>query len=92
MIGTPPKFDDAVIPEGWKVELEFDKALEGIKKLPRGVKLGVYSAYLYYQGLFKKIKKLKVKELMSKRVRVSNTIKMILFLRGLLEIKILKLT
>ena len=75
-----------------EIELEFLNALEGIKKLPIGVKLGVYSAYLYYQGLFKKIKKLKVKELMSKRVRVSNTTKMILFLRGLLEIKILKLT
>lgn len=75
-----------------EIELEFEKALEGIKKLPIGVKLGVYSAYLYYQGLFKKIKKLKIKELMIKRVRVSNTTKMILFLRGLLEIKILKLT
>jgi len=75
-----------------EIELEFKNALEGIKRLPIGVKLGVYSAYLYYQGLFKKIKKLKVKELMSKRVRVSNTTKMILFLRGLLEIKILKLT
>ena len=75
-----------------EIELEFANALEGIKNLPIGVKLGVYSAYLYYQGLFKKIKKLKVKELMQQRVRVSNTAKLALFLRGLFEIKILKLT
>ena len=29
-----------------EVEKEFHEALEGIKQLPRGVKLGVYSAYL----------------------------------------------
>ena len=75
-----------------EIEREFENALEGIKKLPVGVKLGVYSAYLYYKGLFKKIKKLKVKELMSQRVRVSNTTKLALFLRGLLEIKVFKLT
>ncbi len=75
-----------------EIELEFENALEGIRNLPVGVKLGVYSAYLYYQGLFKKIKRLKVNELMNQRVRVSNTAKLALFLRGLFEIKIFKLT
>jgi phytoene/squalene synthetase len=75
-----------------EIEIEFKNALVGIKKLPVGVKLGVYSAYLYYKGLFKKIKRLKIKELMNQRVRVSNTTKIVLLLRGLLEIKILKLT
>jgi len=75
-----------------EIELEFRNALDGIKKLPVGVKLGVYSAYLYYKGLFKKIKKLNVKELMNQRVRVSNTTKLALLLRGLLEIKVFKLT
>ena len=75
-----------------EIELEFERALEGIKNLPAGVKLGVYSAYLYYKGLFKKIKKLKIKELMSQRVRVSNPTKLALLLRGLLEIKVFKLT
>lgn len=75
-----------------EIELEFKNALIGIKKLPAGVKLGVYSAYLYYKGLFKKIKKLKIKELMKQRVRVSNTTKLVLLLRGLLEIKVFKLT
>jgi len=75
-----------------EIEIEFQKALIGIKKLPVGVKLGVYSAYLYYKGLFKKIKRLKIKELMNERVRVSNATKIALFIRSLLEIKILKLT
>ena len=87
------KIDDASKQDLEKeIELEFKNALIGIKKLPVGVKLGVYSAYLYYQGLFKKIKRLKIKELMSQRVRVSNTTKLALLLRGVLEIKIFRLT
>ena len=75
-----------------EIEAEFHNALIGIKKLPAGVKLGVYSAYLYYIGLFKKIRRLKIKELMKQRVRVSNTTKLALLLRGLIEIKVFKLT
>lgn len=75
-----------------EIELEFQSALIGIRKLPAGVKLGVYSAYLYYKGLFKKIKRLKIKELMKQRVSVSNTTKLVLLLRGIFEIKIFKLT
>jgi phytoene/squalene synthetase len=75
-----------------EIEAEFHNALIGIKKLPAGVKLGVYSAYLYYVGLFKKIRRLKIKELMKQRVRVSNTTKLALLLRGLIEIKVFKLT
>ena len=74
------------------IENEFKDALHGIKKLPHGVKLGVYSAYLYYLVLFNKIKKLKVKELMKKRVRVSNITKLALYFKGLIEVKLLKLT
>lgn len=75
-----------------EVDKEFREALEGIKKLPHGVKLGVYSAYLYYVALFRKIQRLKVKELMKKRVRVSNPAKIALLFRGLVEVKLLKLT
>ncbi|MFN3873687.1 MAG: phytoene/squalene synthase family protein, partial [Ignavibacterium sp.] len=74
------------------VEREFKEALEGIKKLPYGVKLGVYSAYLYYLALFRKIKRMKVKDLMKGRVRVSNPTKLALLLRGLVEVRLLKLT
>lgn len=75
-----------------EVEYEFKDALSGIKKLPHGVKLGVYSAYLYYLVLFKKIKKMEVNELMKKRVRVSNFTKMALLIKSYFEVRILKLT
>jgi phytoene/squalene synthetase len=72
------------------VEIEFAQALEGIKQLPDGVKLGVYSAYLYYLSLFKKIKRKKVKDLMSERVRVPNIKKLALLLRGVVELKVVQ--
>lgn len=75
-----------------EIDNEFSEALRGIKRLPHGVKLGVYSAYLYYTGLFKKIKKMRVNELMERRVRVSNITKSALLVKSLVEVKILKTT
>lgn len=75
-----------------EIDQEFNEALTGIKKLPIGVKLGVYSAYLYYLMLFKKIKQLDVKDLMKKRVRISNFKKLYLLTKCYFKIKVLKLT
>ncbi len=75
-----------------EIDKEFDEALVGIMKLPISVKLGVYSAYLYYQGLFRKIKRCSINELKTKRVRISNAYKFALFLKSLLQVKVLKLT
>lgn len=75
-----------------EVENEFRDALIGIMKLPIGVKLGVYSAYLYYYFLFKKIKSLDVDELLSRRVRISNFKKFLLLLKSVIEVKVLRLT
>ncbi len=72
------------------VEKEFNEALKGISQLSAGVKLGVYTAYLYYRVLFNKIKKLDVEELMKKRVRVPNHKKIILLLKSIIKIKILQ--
>ncbi len=69
---------------------EFNTALRGIKRLPAGVKLGVYSAYLYYLGLFNKIRKSNVEVLLRKRVRVSNFTKIMFLLKSWFEVKILK--
>jgi phytoene/squalene synthetase len=74
-----------------EVEKEFHDALMGILKLPIGVKLGVYSAYLYYYVLFRKIKRLKVKELLKKRVRISNITKIILLVKSIWQIKVMKI-
>ena len=72
------------------IENEFAEALEGIKQLPDGVKLGVYSAYLYYLSLFNRIRRKKVKDLMETRVRVPNGTKLALLLRGVVELKIFR--
>lgn len=72
------------------IKAEFESALKGIKKLPAGVKLGVYSAYLYYLGLFNKIRKSDVEILLHKRVRVSNFSKILLLMKSWFEVNILK--
>ena len=75
-----------------EIEKEFHEAFKGIIKLPMGVKLGVYSAYLYYLMLFKKIKRMDIKQLMSKRVRISNFYKLYLLIKSVFKVKVLKLT
>ncbi len=72
------------------VELEFNDALRGIKMLPAGVRLGVYSAYLYYWVLFKKIKRMNASDLLNRRIRISNFTKILLLIKSLLEVKVLK--
>jgi 15-cis-phytoene synthase len=51
---------------------DFSKGFEGIKKLPRPSRLGVYVAYLYYLALFKKIKNTPSNLIMKTRIRVRN--------------------
>lgn len=75
-----------------EIESEFKEALKGIIKLPIGVKLGVYLAYLYYIMLFKKIKRMDIKQLMHERVRISNFYKLVLLVKCYFQVKILKLT
>lgn len=73
------------------IEKDFSEALSGILKLPIGVRLGVYSAYMYYKHLFRKIQKLKITELKSKRVRISNFTKLRLLIKSFWQIRIMKL-
>ena len=75
-----------------EIDKEFHLAFLGIIKLPIAVKLGVYSAYLYYLMLFKKIKRMDVDKLMSKRIRISNIYKLYLLSKSYFEVKLLKTT
>jgi phytoene/squalene synthetase len=75
-----------------EIDREFHLAFLGIIKLPISVKLGVYSAYLYYLMLFKKIKRMDVDKLMTKRVRISNVYKLYLLLKSYFDVKLLKTT
>lgn len=75
-----------------EVELEFKEAFKGIIRLPIAVKLGVYSAYLYYLMLFKKIKRMDVEQLRSRRVRISNWYKLYLLFKSYLHVRVLRTT
>ncbi|MGB7843360.1 MAG: phytoene/squalene synthase family protein, partial [Salinimicrobium sp.] len=55
-----------------EIEEDFRVALEGIKKLPASSKGGVYLAYVYYQSLFKKIRRLPAQRILDGRIRINN--------------------
>jgi 15-cis-phytoene synthase len=61
------------------IAFDFDKGLQGIKGLPKKARLGVYVAFIYYNCLFKKIKKLKAHTILNERVRIPNSRKILLF-------------
>lgn len=67
---------------------DYKIALDGIKKLPKNAKLGVYIAYTYYLGLTKKIGKTKANELMQKRIRISNFYKLVLLAKAYIVVKV----
>lgn len=60
------------------IQRDFDAAYEGIKRLPKGARLGVYLAYIYYLNLFSKIKNLPVTRVLSERIRIPDSRKAIL--------------
>ena len=60
------------------IQKDFDDALDGIKRLPDGSRLGVYLAYIYYLRLFEKIKNLPPAKIKQERIRIPNPMKMLL--------------
>lgn len=70
------------------IDEDYKRALIGIRKLPRESRLGVYTAYLYYRKLTDKIAKTKVEQLMQKRIRISNTMKMMLLGKAYISSKL----
>lgn len=55
-----------------EIAMDFKEALIGIKALPRGARLGVYVAYVYYSQLFEKIRKFPPEKVKTERIRVDN--------------------
>ena len=70
------------------IKKDFDDALEGILQLPEGSQLGVYIAYVYYLELFKKIKDTPAEVIMQKRIRVSDSQKMLLYFQAYFQQKL----
>ncbi len=55
-----------------EIEADFRIAYQGIEKLPIEAKFGVYTAYIYYKKLLKKLKNTPYHEIGNSRIRVSN--------------------
>lgn len=60
------------------ISADFEAALIGIKQLPKGAKMGVYLAYIYYIKLFNKIQNLPSSKILSERIRIPDFKKMVL--------------
>lgn len=67
------------------IAVDFQAGYEGIKKLPKGARFGVYIAYVYYYSLFKKIRNTHCDLILNERVRISNKRKYGLFLSSYLR-------
>lgn len=64
------------------IEADFEKGLEGIKRLPIEAKFGVFMAYRYYNKLLHKLKKTPALQIKSTRIRVPNYKKIELLTRS----------
>jgi phytoene/squalene synthetase len=54
------------------IEKDFKAGYEGILKLPKEARFGVYMAYKYYFKLFKKIKAKSANSILNERIRIPN--------------------
>lgn len=70
-----------------EIEEDFQIGLDGISRLPKEVKFGVYTAYIYYYKLLEKLKNTPPIEIKNSRIRVANYQKMGLLLKSYLSCK-----
>jgi len=71
-----------------EINKDFADAYEGIVQLPLEAKFGVYTAYMYYKNLLRKLKRTKADEIREKRIRISNPMKMVLLTRSFVSYKL----
>ncbi len=64
------------------IENDFKEAFSGLKMLPQRAKLAVSVAYYYYSALLKKIKHTSAEQIKSKRIRIPNAQKFLLFVKA----------
>lgn len=53
------------------IQTDFDAGYEGIVKLPKKARFGVYLAYIYYTALFKKIASIPSSRILEERISIS---------------------
>jgi phytoene/squalene synthetase len=71
-----------------EIEEDFQHARKGISNLPPTSKFGVYTAFIYYKQLLKKIKKTPPKKVMQMRIRVNNAVKLGLLVKSYFNSKL----
>ena len=71
-----------------EISSDFEEAREGIKKLPIEARFGVYTAYVYYRNLLRKLTRTRASEIRKKRIRVSNPMKMFLLTKSFVNYKL----
>jgi phytoene synthase len=77
------QFDDKVKLEiEADIEKDFRLGYEGIVKLPKKARFGVYIAYVYYFSLFQRIKATPANSILKQRVRIPNRNKYGLFIQS----------
>lgn len=71
-----------------EIKSDFETSLNGIFKLPKEARFGVYTAYKYYSKLLEILKKTPSVSIQNKRIRVTNYQKIIVFVRCYLKYKL----
>jgi phytoene/squalene synthetase len=67
------------------IEADFREAKMGIENLPGKSKLAVYIAYSFYQHLLKKLKNTPAEIIITKRIRLTGTVKIVLLIKSYLQ-------
>ncbi len=83
--GLNARTKDAIIRE---IEEDFDAAYVGIRQLPIDARFGVYTAFVYYRKLLRKLKNTGPEEIKRSRIRISNTTKLRLLVLSFLNHKL----
>lgn len=71
-----------------EIEADFQVAYKGILQLPKESRMGVYTAYVFYRSLLKKLKKTPIHSIRESRVRLPNHSKMMLVARSFVSNKL----
>ncbi|ARK11484.1 phytoene/squalene synthase family protein [Fibrella sp. ES10-3-2-2] len=67
------------------IQRDFDEAYQGILNLPKGARMGVHLAYIYYLKLFCKIKDMPASRIQEERIRVPDPQKLVLLAKTMVQ-------
>ena len=74
-----------------EIRKDFKSALEGIKKLPKSSRKGVYLAYYYYLVILRKITNVRPERIMNERIRINNAHKIFIMMKSIARHKLNRL-